>query len=87
MCACVRACVHGCMCVCTCECVLVCLHFPSGGVQFCSATYRLFKVGPSEKSRDTDTVVEVQYKGGWEREGEGWGGEGRGGGGREGGVR
>ena len=47
------------------------MFFPSGGVQFCSATYRLFKVGPSELSRDTDTVVEVQYKGGWEGEGEG----------------
>ena len=46
--------------------MLVCLPFPSGGVQFCSATYRLFKVGPTEQSRHKDTVVEVQYKGEWE---------------------
>ena len=36
---------------------------PSGDVQFCSATYRLFKVNPSEQSREKDTVMEVQYKG------------------------
>ena len=77
VCVCVHVCMRACVRVCTCVCVLVCLHFSSGGVHFCSATYRLFKVGPSELSRDTDTVVEVQYKGGWEGEGEG---RGRGGG-------
>ena len=45
--------------------VCVCVPSPSGGVQFCSATYRLFKVGPSEQCRDTDVVMEVQYKGRW----------------------
>ena len=45
--------------------VCECVPSPSGGVQFCSATYRLFKVGPSEQCRDTDTVMEVQYKGRW----------------------
>ena len=68
VCVCVPVCVRVCMCACVCVqmCVLVCLHFSSGGVQFCSATYRLFKVGTSEQSRDKDTVVEVQYKGEWE---------------------
>ena len=46
-------------CVCWCACTS-----PSGGVQFCSATYRLFKVNPSEQCREKDTVMEVQYKGG-----------------------
>ena len=47
--------------LCTYPCV--CVPSSSGGVQFCSATYRLFKVGPSEQCRDTDVVMEVQYKG------------------------
>ena len=46
-------------------CVCVCVLSSSGGVQFCSATYRLFKVGPSEQCRDMDVVMEVQYKGRW----------------------
>ena len=58
-------------------CVGGCVPSPSGGVLFCSATYRLFKVDPSEQCRDTDAVKEVQYKGRWERRG----GEGRGEGG------
>ena len=40
-------------------CVRVCVLSPSGGVQFCSATYRLFKVGPSEQCRDKDMIMEV----------------------------
>ena len=44
--------------LCTFPCV--CVPSSSGGV---SATYRLFKVGPSEQCRDTDAVMEVQYKG------------------------
>ena len=45
-------------------CVNVCTGTsPSGGVQFCSAAYRLFKVNPSEQSKEKDTVMEVQYKG------------------------
>ena len=53
----------------------MCVLSSSGGVQFCSATYRLFKVGPSEQCRDTDVVMEVQYKGRWEgRGGVRWGG-------------
>ena len=51
-------------------CVCVCVPSPSGGVQFCSATYRLFKVGPSEQCKDMDRIMEVQYKGRWE--GGGW---------------
>ena len=60
-------------------CVYVCVLSPSGGVQFCSATYCLFKVGPSEQCKDTDMVMEVQYKGRW------MGGEGMVGRGWEGG--
>ena len=47
------------------ECVCVCVLSSSGGVQFCSATYRLFKVGPSEQCRDKDMIMKVQYKGRW----------------------
>ena len=54
----------------------MCIPSSSGGVQFCSATYRLFKVGPSEQCKDMDMIMEVQYKGRWERSG----GEGMGGG-------
>ena len=54
-------------------CVYVCVLSSSGGVQFCSATYRLFKVAPSEQCRDKDKIMEVQYKGRWE----GRGGDGR----------
>ena len=48
-------------------CVYVCVFSPSGVVQICSATYRLFKVGPSEQCRDKDMDLdmEVQYKGRW----------------------
>ena len=53
------------LCTFDCVCVCVCVPYPSGGVQFCSATYRLFKVGPSEQCRDTDMIMEVQYKGRW----------------------
>ena len=74
VCMCVwRVCVYVCVYVCVCVCVRVCMWVcvcvgvgvfsPSGGVQFCSATYRLLKVGPSEQCRDTDVVMEVQYKG------------------------
>ena len=54
-------------------CVYVCVLSSSGGVQFGSATYRLFKVAPSEQCRDKDKIMEVQYKGRWE----GRGGDGR----------
>ena len=47
--------------------VCVCVPSSSGGVQFCSATYRLFKVGPSEQCKDMDMIMEVQYKGRWLR--------------------
>ena len=58
--------------LCTFPCV--CVLSSSGGVQFCSATYRLFKVPPSEQCRDTDRIMEVQYKGRCEGRG---GGNGR----------
>ena len=63
-------------------CVCVCVLSSSGGVQFCSATYRLLKVAPSEQCRDK--IMEVQYKGRWVMIG-GRGGEGMVGGGWEGG--